>query len=621
MAEIRLYIVCSDDLRSAHPPGRPTTTARTSDAYVKAFRPNDYVQFVQATQPRRSTRPNRRASTRCATWTAQARGFDDVRASWDDAAREIRPGPRAVVPDRPRLAPVVQLRPDRLAVPPRRLPAHRLDARPRLVDGHRRDRLRPHHDGVRRPDRASASTTSTSPAAGDPTRPSPARSRTTTGSPTTTRAPAPRATAREEQATRRLRSTPLRRHIAVDPPAYGDAAVRQRVYRRGGSLIDDWYFCGENDGDGGRLHRRARTTREIAAAGDPPDRSLPAGPDRRTTRRRHDPGPAAAGALGTGRGDALRLRRPAPPRARLLLAPPARPITGRPPATSKCARPREELMNGGIIGHQAFVFSRAAALLPLPEPLGLVGRHRRARALHARPARPLGVLPRARAGSSSSSPRTASSPPTAAPRSGSPKRSTRSSTAPPSTATSRSTRPSRPPLRLTVWENDLFFQYQDTGGARQVLVYSILQKFWRHYLFGQPPAVPPGRGRRRAAHRRARDRRELHARRHERRRGGHRLHASARARPPAGGARRSSSATSSSTPTRRHATLDAAGLPQRGDAHQHRRSRSPRGATGRQRFLVDAFGAEPAEGALDRLRAALVDRPARRRRSTSSATR
>lgn len=44
---------------------------------------------------------------------------------------------------------------------------------------------------------------------------------------------------------------PLRRGVDVTPTAYGDAAVRQRIYRRGGTLTDNWYFVGENSSDGG----------------------------------------------------------------------------------------------------------------------------------------------------------------------------------------------------------------------------------------------------------------------------------------------------------------------------------------------------------------------------------
>lgn len=42
-----------------------------------------------------------------------------------------------------------------------------------------------------------------------------------------------------------------RQGISVNPAAYGNASVRQRFYRRGGKLVDNWYFVGENSSDGG----------------------------------------------------------------------------------------------------------------------------------------------------------------------------------------------------------------------------------------------------------------------------------------------------------------------------------------------------------------------------------
>lgn len=42
----------------------------------------------------------------------------------------------------------------------------------------------------------------------------------------------------------------LRQRANVQPAAYGDARVRQRFYRRGGSLQTDWYYSGQNATDG-----------------------------------------------------------------------------------------------------------------------------------------------------------------------------------------------------------------------------------------------------------------------------------------------------------------------------------------------------------------------------------
>ena len=40
------------------------------------------------------------------------------------------------------------------------------------------------------------------------------------------------------------------RQVTLTPPASGHSALHQRAYRRGSTLNDDWYFVGENDGDG-----------------------------------------------------------------------------------------------------------------------------------------------------------------------------------------------------------------------------------------------------------------------------------------------------------------------------------------------------------------------------------
>lgn len=45
----------------------------------------------------------------------------------------------------------------------------------------------------------------------------------------------------------------LRRRATVTPAPSGDPRVRQRFYRRGGSLPDDWYYVGQNSSDGGQF--------------------------------------------------------------------------------------------------------------------------------------------------------------------------------------------------------------------------------------------------------------------------------------------------------------------------------------------------------------------------------
>lgn len=58
----------------------------------------------------------------------------------------------------------------------------------------------------------------------------------------------------------------LRQAANVTPVAYGDARVRQRFYRRGGSVGDDWYFSGQNTADGG-IYTDEESDASVVAAG------------------------------------------------------------------------------------------------------------------------------------------------------------------------------------------------------------------------------------------------------------------------------------------------------------------------------------------------------------------
>lgn len=63
---------------------------------------------------------------------------------------------------------------------------------------------------------------------------------------------------------------PLRRRVVVTPTAHSDSAMRQRVYRRGGTLTDNWYFVGVNSSNGGTVTDTLSDT-EIATADTAPD--------------------------------------------------------------------------------------------------------------------------------------------------------------------------------------------------------------------------------------------------------------------------------------------------------------------------------------------------------------
>lgn len=63
----------------------------------------------------------------------------------------------------------------------------------------------------------------------------------------------------------------LRRDIAVTPPAGTDAAWRQRIYRRGGTITDGWHFVGVNTSNGGVFTDTLNDTQILDADTPPTD--------------------------------------------------------------------------------------------------------------------------------------------------------------------------------------------------------------------------------------------------------------------------------------------------------------------------------------------------------------
>ncbi|HZI93228.1 MAG TPA: hypothetical protein VFE84_03220, partial [Patescibacteria group bacterium] len=155
----------------------------------------------------------------------------------------------------------------------------------------------------------------------------------------------------------------LRQQITVAVTPNGDDAIRQRIYRRGGSLTADWYFCGENEADGDPFVDQL-TDAAVEAAG--------------TVELDND---AFVTSITDG-GDAI-LGEPCPilfgPCQDLLFATgdvnrpgdvyyckPGQP--GSWPAANhvEVTAPSEPLMNGGVFGTQAFVFSQERGYLLYP---------------------------------------------------------------------------------------------------------------------------------------------------------------------------------------------------------------------------------------------------------------
>jgi hypothetical protein len=281
----------------------------------------------------------------------------------------------------------------------------------------------------------------------------------------------------------------VRRPIVIDPPAYGDGAVRQRFYRRGGSIIDDWYFLGENTADGATFTDRLSDAETVTAGTLPTDHFQPIPTvDNDGTTILAQPLPALWGPIEGmlfGCGD---LYRPGHVYYSMPDAPDHWSSSGN---TEVCA-PSEELMNGGVAGHQGFVFSRSRLYLLYPNLSGQSGTVTATPSLCTR-----GLLGRWAM--------------TVGPgglvffvaedgvfvTQGGPEERLSEAINPLFYGTVVNgyqpiDKAAVTALRLTCWENDLYFLYQDLTGARQVLVYSILQKFWRHYHFTQAPATLQG---------------------------------------------------------------------------------------------------------------------------------
>jgi hypothetical protein len=279
----------------------------------------------------------------------------------------------------------------------------------------------------------------------------------------------------------------LRRAIVVDPEAYGDSAVRQRVYRRGGSLYDDWFYVGMNDADGATVEDLLADD-AIAAAGTAPTDHFQPVPTLDANGNTVLAQPLRA-LWGPVEGMLLACGDPYRPGHAYWCLPDAPDHWSAFGNVEVCA-PSEELMNGGLLGHQAFVFSRQRLYFLYPNLSG----DARFTATPSQCKRglfgywsfavgPGGVYFMAEDGIFVT-------------QGGDEVWLSREinpifyGTAVNGYQPIDKTKPTA--CRLTVWENDLYVLYEDLAGARQVMVYSILEKFWRHYSFGRSPACVQG---------------------------------------------------------------------------------------------------------------------------------
>ncbi len=280
----------------------------------------------------------------------------------------------------------------------------------------------------------------------------------------------------------------LRREIDITPQAYGDGAIRQRIYRRGGSLVTNWFFCGANTSDGGTF-ADTLTDAGVAAAGTVNNNHYQPVPsvDSSGNTILAQAVPALWGPL---QGMLYACGDPNRP-GHLYYSIPDQPDHWSAGGNVEVCPPSEQLMNGGLMGGQGFVFSRARLYMTYPNLTGVSGTvtvtpslcKRGLKGRWAMVVGPGGVYFVAPDGIFV----TAGGPEQWLSREIDPlfQGQTRRGYLPIDLT-------HEAVLRLTIWQNRLYFSYQDTSGARQVLVYDLLLQFWRHYTFGQPQASLQG---------------------------------------------------------------------------------------------------------------------------------
>lgn len=279
-----------------------------------------------------------------------------------------------------------------------------------------------------------------------------------------------------------------RQLIEVSPTAIGDSGVRQRIYRRGGALTADWYFVGVNAADGGTF-TDTETDDGISAAGTLPTDHFQPVPtvDNAGTTILAQPLPALWGPIEgmlLGCGDPYRP-------GHLYWSLPDSPDHWSASSNKEICPPSEELMNGGLIGNQAFVFSRLRLYMLYPalsadatvdyQP-SLCKRGIQSRWAFC--TGPGGIYFAAEGEGVFVT-------------QGGAEQWISKDVDP---IFQGITRYGYLPIdwtvkvaiRLTTWENKLFVQYQDTGGTRRCLVYHLLQQFWRFYSFGTATALVQG---------------------------------------------------------------------------------------------------------------------------------
>lgn len=270
----------------------------------------------------------------------------------------------------------------------------------------------------------------------------------------------------------------LRRAVSLTPAAYGDSAIRQRFYRRGGSLTADWFFLGENESDGEVFQDRT-TDLAIVSAGtlELDNDEFVTTVDEAGETVHAQPLPIVFGPcedLLFALGDPYRP-------GHTYWCKPGRPGSWPPQNTVEVCAPGEVLQNGGVWGTQPFVFSQEALywLYPNLTSTGNVtatpsGCRRGLLARWALAITPIGIAFLNEDGIYV----TTGGPPDLLTRDIDPLFHGQSS---------HGYRPINlailSALRLEYFDHELWFLYQDDQGSRRCLVYSLLGQYWRSHQY------------------------------------------------------------------------------------------------------------------------------------------
>lgn len=272
----------------------------------------------------------------------------------------------------------------------------------------------------------------------------------------------------------------LRRRILVTPPAAGDGSLRQRIYRRGGTNIADWYFLGVNSANGG-AYTDEISDDEAATAGTVAldhFQPVPTVDDTGNTVLAQ-PVPIIFGPVN---GLLFALGDPYRP-GHLYWCTPDQPDHWPASSNYEVCAPSEQLMTGFLYGAAAFCFTRAGLYAVYPNlgsgqevtvsptgcRRGIVSRTAWAIGLGGI----YGVAPDGIFQTGGGVEQIISQ------------------------DVERLFRSEEwngyfpvdwnfpLAIRLSVFQDRLYFQYQDTNGDRRVLVYLILYKSWLPYLFAR----------------------------------------------------------------------------------------------------------------------------------------